>query len=154
MLMVIVDDSGSIITMRSFKNEDSGYEVNYDTAIKVDELYDAVDIVSDGKYKGKKVAGVLYVGNNIPAEIVSDFSSKVAVGEATDGDFNDAKDSEGGQLYESCKVSKSKLGGLSTSNTFSDISTVCVSSMIVYKTDYEQDRALAVVKRSVNKVVK
>lgn len=153
-LMVLVENSGSIVTMRSFKNEDSGYEVNYDSAILVDELYDAVDIVADGTYNGKKVAGVLYVSSSIPAEIVSDFSSKVAVGEATDADFNDAQDVEGNPLYSNCKVKSSQLNGMSTSNSWSDVSTVCVRSMIVYKIDFDHKKAHRAVKKAVNKAVR
>jgi len=154
-LVVLVDGSGGMVTMRSFAKEDGGYEVNLEEALHADDLYDAVDMVADGKHKGKKVAGVLYVSTSIPAEIVADFSSKVAVGEATDGDFNDAEDVNGDSLYNNCDIIDSQLNGLSSSNTFTDLSTVCVQAMVVYTTELEQGKtAVRAIKKGINKALR
>lgn len=152
-LMVIVDGSGGMITMRSFVAEDGGYETNLENAILADDLYDAADIVSDGKYRGKKVAGVLYVGSSIPAEIVADFSKNIAVGEATDGDFNDAEDVNGGSLYTECSIPKERLSGMSTP-TWGEADTLCLEAMVVYTTEFEQSKAVRAIKKGINKALR
>jgi len=135
--IVIVDGSGAQVTLNSFVQEDAGYKVNADSAIYADDFYEAVSIVADGRSGSKKVAGTLYVGASIPAEIANDFKDKVLVGEATDSDFNDAEDINGEPLYTNCEIEKQVLRGMNTS-TWSNPSTVCVKAAIVYKADYDK----------------
>lgn len=112
LLMVIVEDSGADITMQSFVAEDLGYKINYDKAVFVDDLYDAFDLVAEGRHQGQKIAGLLYVGGQIPAEISADFKGSVAVGSATHSDFNDATDIAGEPLYSNCEIGKTQAQGL------------------------------------------
>ena len=53
-LMVLVDGSGAQVTMQSFVNEDGGYKVNLDNAVLADDLYEAAEIVAEGRINGKK----------------------------------------------------------------------------------------------------
>lgn len=152
-LMVLVDGSGAMVTMQSFAKEDSGYQVNYDNAIIADSLYDAADIVSEGSYNGKKVAGLLYVGRHVPAEIGQDFKGAINVGQATDSDFNDAEDVNGDPLYTNCAVNETKTAGLGAANSFFDNETVCLKAMIVYVQDLDR-RSSKVIKRAANKTAR
>lgn len=150
-VMVLVDGSGAMVTMQSFAAEDDGYKVNLNSAILADDLYEAADIVAEGKYNGKKVAGLLYVGKSIPAEIATDFKGLIGVGEATDGDFNDAKDVNGQPLYKNCTINKRKLGGLDTATVFSSLDTVCVDAMVVYSTNGLERKLQKAVSKGINK---
>ena len=150
-LMVLVDGSGGAVTMQYFAQEDTGYKVNYDTAILADDNYEAADLVCEGKIKGKKIAGMLYVGKTIPAEIREDFRQCIGVGEATDSDFNDAEDINGEQLYKSCEINKGLLGGLTSSARISDLDTVCVEAMAVYSTNLEEKGLSKLVSKAINK---
>jgi len=150
--ITVGDGSGSRVTLDSFAQEDSGYKVNVDNAIYVDDLYEAVSAVADGRYNNKKVVGTVYVGSTIPAEIAEDFKSKVWVGEATDGDFNDAKDLNGEPLYFNCEVNKGNLRGMNTS-TWSNPDTVCVKASIIFINDLEKDD-LKAVKKAATKAVR
>jgi TRAP-type uncharacterized transport system substrate-binding protein len=151
-LIVLVDGSGAMVTMQSFAKEDSGYKKTLDNAILADDLYDAFDIVSEGKQNGKKVAGLLYVSTRIPSEVATDFKGKVLIGEATDSDFNDAEDVNGDSLYTNCDVNKAMAGGLTDS--WGSIETVCVQSMVVYNTDMENRKIAKAVKKGVNKALR
>ena len=153
-VMVLVGDSGAVITMQNFVNEDKGYQKNFDSAVYADDLYDAVDIVCSGKSQKGKVSGLLYVGGSLPAEIRSDFKNCVSVGEATDGDFDDAKDINGDKLYTDCKINKNRYLPLKGSNGWSDEKTICVSAMVVYSTDFEEKGAAKVVKKGINKALR
>lgn len=153
--MVMVDGSGAVFTMQNFVAEDKGYQKNFDNAVYADDLYDAVDITCSGKTSaGKKIAGLLYVGASIPNEIRSDFKNCVSVGEATDGDFDDAKDVNGDELYKDCKINKNRYAPLKGSNSFTDEKTVCVNAMVVYTTDFEEKGANKVVKKGINKALR
>lgn len=151
--LVLVEGSGAQVTMQSFVAEDGGYKVNYDTAIWALDLYEAVDIVASGQWEGRKVAGALYVGGKIPNEIGADFSNRVGVGEATDGDFDGAKDINGEKLYQTCEISDGILSGLKT-DTFFKSETVCVNAMVIYTTggtDREMERLIS---KGVNKTLR
>jgi len=148
-LMVLVDGSGGMVTMQSFVQEDSGYKVNYDNAILADDNYEAADIVCEGRFNGKKVAGMLIVGNSIPNDIKADFKGCLGVGEATDGDFDEAKDINKEDLYTKCEINKSAIGGLDS--PMGDIDTVCVKAMAVYSTDLEERKLPKLISKSINK---
>ena len=150
--LVLVDGSGAVVTMQSFAQEDSGYKVNFDNAIYADDLYDAFDIVSEGSSNGVKVAGLLYVGSQIPVEVAHDFKGKVAVGEATDSDFNDAEDVNGDPLYTNCEVVKAKTFGLVDSWGSPD--TVCVKAMVIYTNDFDDKKEARAVKKGVTKALR
>lgn len=155
--LVIVDGSGAEVTMRSFVMEDDGYKVNLDNAVFADSVYDAADIVSEGKYNGKTIAGMIYVGAKIPSEIAYDFTN-LRVGEMTDSDFNDATGSDGEPLYTSCSIKQSQTSGMRTS-TFGSPDTVCVSSAVVYSTDSDYKETSTrdfenAIKRGINKSVR
>lgn len=151
-VIVLVDGSGAVVTMQSFVQEDGGYKVNYDSAVYADDLYDAFDIVSEGTIDGVKVAGLLYVSNQIPSEVAMDFKGSVAVGELTDSDFNDAEDVNGESLYENCEVDKAKTNGLASG--WGDIDTVCLSAMVVYTTDLEDRKTEKAVKKGIIKALR
>ena len=151
--LVLVDGSGADITFQSFVQEDGGYDVNYKTAIFADDLYDAADVVCEGRLDGAKVAGLLYVGRKVPAEIASDFKGCIGVGEATDSDFNDARDINGEPLYHNCTIDKAFASGLKTA-TWGSQDSVCVKAMVLYATDLESRQAVAVVKKGVNKALR
>ena len=148
-LMVLVDGSGGMVTMQSFVQEDSGYKVNYETAILADDSYDAADMVCEGRFNGKKVAGMLIVGNSIPNDIKTDFKGCLGVGEATDSDFNDAKDINKEPLYTDCEINKSSIGGLDS--PMGDIDTVCVQAMAVYSTNLEERKLPKLISKAINK---
>ena len=150
-LMVLVDGSGGAVTMQSFVQEDSGYKVNFDNAILADDTYDAADIVCEGRYNGKKVAGMLIVGNTIPKDVKEDFKQCVGVGEATDYDFDDAKDVNKEPLYKKCTINKSALGGMKSAARFGDLDTVCVAAQVVYTTEVEERKLLKVISKAINK---
>lgn len=151
--MVIIDGSGADVTMQSFVSEDGGYKENYDNAIIADDLYDAVDIVSEGVYNGRKVAGVLYVGFSIPSEVAKDFKSKVGIGEATDGDFNDATDVNNGKLYTNCEIKKQQTSGMDTA-TWGHPDTICLNSMVIYRDDFGGRKVQKVIKKAITKSVR
>lgn len=151
-LIALVDGSGADYTMQSFVREDSGYKKLYDTAVLTDDTYDAFDLVAEGKAKGKKLVGMLYVGTKIPAEFIGDFKGKILVGSATDSDFNDAEDVNGDPLYEDCEVNKGMLSGLT--DAWGSLDTVCVYSMIVYSTDVDDRKVAKAIKKGVNKAIR
>lgn len=154
-VMVLVEGSGAEITMQNFTIEDSGYKVNYQNAIRAYDLYEAFAIVSEGKFNGKKVAGVLHVTKPgaISRELLVDFGRKVVIGEATDSDFNDAKDSEGQPLYETCEVTKQMRAGFQTATTFSP-DTVCMRAKVIYTTDFEDRDVERIVSRGIIKATR
>ena len=135
--MVLVDGSGAVFTMQSFVQEDDGYKVNYDSAVYADDLYEAFEMVCEGKNNGTKISGLLYVGGSIPNEVRNDFSKCVSVGEATDSDFNDAKDINGDKLYTDCKIESNRYKPLSGASTFAE-DTVCLNAMVVYTKEFEK----------------
>lgn len=152
-VIVLVEGSGAQVTMRSFAQEDAGYLYNLNSAVLVDSAYDAADLVSQGKVlsgpsKGKKVAGLIYVGSSMTSEISEDFNNLV-IGELTDGDFNDAVDINGEGLYTSCDIS-SKITDAMPVGTILDPDTVCVRAAVVYAADIE-GKLGSVVKRGVNR---
>lgn len=150
-LIVVVEGSGAEVTLQNFAKEDEGYKPNYSTALYVDEVYDAVELVANGDYKGKPVVGMLHVGSSLPTNEVKDFRQYVLVGEATDKDFNDFTDDKGDHLYESCSIDSNVMGGLDKSTTFSP-DTVCVDAVLVYNTDHPDNRkAKRVINRTANK---
>lgn len=151
-LVVLVDGSGATITMKSFVQEDKGYSKNLENAVYADDNYDAADIVSEGRYNGKQVAGMLYVGKSIPVEIAKDFKG-LAIGELTDSDFNDAKDIAGEPLYTNCDVETVKINGMATSTIF-DPSTICVNAMVVYADTFETRAETKAVKKGINKALR
>lgn len=150
-VMVLVAGSGAEVTMQSFVQEDEDYKIHYDNAYLADDNYEAADIVAEGTFNGKKVAGMLYVGKQIPNEIAEDFKHALGVGEATDSDFNDAKDVNGNTLYQKCTINKRGLKGLKSATTFSDLDTVCVKAMVVYSTEVEDKRLLKAISKGINK---
>ena len=139
--------------MRSFAAEDSGYQENFESAIYADDFYDAASRVADGKVGSTKIAGMLYVGSGIPQEIASDFGRDIGIGEATDGDFNDATDVNGDPLYTTCTVDKLKISGLETSS-WSSPDTVCLSAMVVYSTEFDEKSELKAVQKGVTKATR
>lgn len=151
--MVLVEGSGADVTMQSFVQADSGYKVNYENAIMAEDLYEAADIVADGVYDGVKVAGLLYTGQTVPQEIASDFRSQISIGEATDGDFDDAEDFSGEPLYTKCDIDKRMIRGMETS-TMGKPDTVCLRAAIVYRTDFEDKKANKAVKKAAAKTVR
>lgn len=127
--IVIVEGAGGNVTFNSFIQEDEGYGKN--PTVEALDFEDALDIVAEGEYEGMKVAGLVHVSNSLSREIVSDYAKFVQVGEATDGDFNDATDVEGNKLYTNCSINLKKMGGLKAS-TWTDPDTVCVKSVFVW----------------------
>lgn len=127
--IVVVEGSGGNVTLNSFIQEDDGYGKN--PQVQAMDFEDALDIVSEGEYEGTKVAGMIHVSNVISREIAADYLEFVGVGEATDGDFNDATDIEGNKLYTNCSVSLKQMGGLSAA-TWTDPDTVCVKSVFAW----------------------
>ncbi len=154
-LMVLVDGSGASVTMGSFVQEDKGYEVNLATAILADDLYEAMDIVSEGVYEGKKVAGVLHVtrAGKISSELREDFSNRIVIGELTDSDFNDALDANKEPLYIPCEVDKRSAAGFRTATTFKP-DTLCMTAKIIYTQDFEDKKARRIIKKSVVKATR
>lgn len=151
--MVLIDDSGAVVTMQSFVAEDEDYEINYSTALYADDFYDAADMVCEGKSDSKKIAGMLYVGKSIPAEIAQDFKGCVGIGEATDSDFNDAKDVNNEPLYTNCKIERNQLQGMK-GGSWGGQNTVCVNAMVIYSNSFEEKEVNRVVKKGVNKALR
>ncbi len=148
--MVLVDGSGAMSTMQSFVNEDSDWSWHYENAILVDDVYEAADIVAEGKYSGHKIAGMLYVGGTLPAEIKEDFRGMLGIGEATDSDFDDAKDINGDKLYHKCTLNKKHFVGFKFGSMFS-LDTVCVQAMAVYSTDGLDPKVGREISKAINK---
>lgn len=151
--MVLIDESGATVTMQSFTAEDKGYQNNLNSALYADDFYDAADMVCEGKSEGKKIAGLLYVGKSIPSEITQDFKGCVGIGEATDSDFNDAKDVNGDKLYQSCEIKTSELKGM-TGGSYGSQDTVCVRAMVIYKDNFEDREENRAVKKGVTKALR
>ncbi|AUR89241.1 hypothetical protein NVP1121O_213 [Vibrio phage 1.121.O._10N.286.46.C4] len=154
-VMVLVDGSGASVTMNNFAIEDKGYQVNFDNAVLADDLYDAMDIVSEGLYEGKKVAGLLHVtrAGKISSELREDFGSRIVIGELTDSDFNDALDENKEPLYTSCEVSKKTAAGFKTATTFKP-DTLCMTAKVIYTTDFDDKKAKRVVRKGVTKATR
>lgn len=153
--IVIIQDSGSDVTMQNFVKEDSGYAGLYNTAILAEDAYDAADIASEGVYQtgdGKqvKVAGFIYVTRPgaFSNDIVTDFKGKLAIGELTDGDFNDAE-AFGERLYRSCDLSSDYTKGMPKASWGSQ-STICMDAKVIYAKDLK-DRS---VKKAINRAVR
>lgn len=147
--MVLVEGSGATVTMNSFVQSDSGYEVNLKNAIIVGDSYEAAMTVANGRYGSKKVAGMLYVGAYVPTKIYKHFGNKLMVGSATDGDFNDAENAFGEPLYQHCEVTSKIATGLKTSG-WGDPDTLCVKALVVYSNTFESKTHKKVVTRGVN----
>lgn len=154
-LMVIVEGSGASVTMANFVQEDKGYQNNLDKAILADDLYDAMDIVSEGTYEGKKVAGVLHVTRvgKLSSELREDFGRKIVIGEMTDSDFNDAKDENGADLYTKCEVTKRAAAGFQTATVFKP-DTLCMTAKVIYTQDFEDKKARKVIKKAITKATR
>lgn len=150
--MVLIEGSGAVYTMQSFVAEDGGYKVNYENAIYAYDIYDAFEMVCEGRSGDRKVSGLLYVGGSIPAEVKQDFNNCVSVGEATDGDFNDAKDVNGDKLYENCEIKSALYRPLKGASAFSE-DTVCVNAMIVYTKEFSKQE-LRVIGKVITKTLK
>ena len=151
-IIAMVEDSGSMFTLKAFVAADSGYKANYDNFEEFETLYDAVDAVCDGEYDGSRIIGTIYVGGSLPKDIKDDFSECVMVGQATDGDFDDFEDVNGNQLFEDCSIASSEYTPMSGSNSFSDEDTVCVSAMVVYSEKLPK-KAKRIVKKAINKLL-
>lgn len=150
-IIAVVDDSGAKITLDSFVKEDSGYKKNADTAFLADDLFEAAATVSEGKYEGKRVAGMLYVGTTLPTDITTDFSKNLLVGTLTgDGDFNDALDINKEALYTSCEVTKQQRKNINT-KVWGDPDTLCVRSMVLYASTHDNKEIKKVIRRGVVK---
>ena len=150
--IAIVEGSGSEVMLRSFVQEDNGYKPNLENAVFAMDNYDAADIVSEGRYQGKKVAGMIYIGSKVPSEIARDFGN-IRIGEMTDSDFNDAKDVNGDSLYESCDIESNRTSGLKTSTTLNP-DTVCVKAMVVYADTFADRKEVRAIKKGINKSVR
>ena len=133
--IVLVEGSGGEVTFRNFIAEDEDYG-KHEIVYALD-LEDALDIVAEGEYQGDestvKVAGMIYVSNSLSAETARDYIKYVGVGEATDSDFNDAKDVEGNKLYVNCSFNPKAMGGLQAT-TWTKPDTVCVRSVFMWNT--------------------
>jgi len=149
-VIAIVEGSGADVTLENFAKEDEGYFINYKTAVRVSEFYDAAELVANGKYEGKVVAGTLYVGGSVPSGEVQDFSDALLVGEATDKDFNDFTFKNGDHVYTSCAIDENQMGGLEKSTTFAP-DTVCVKAALVYNTEHPMNNKA---KRVINSAAK
>lgn len=155
-LVVIVEGSGAEVTWHNFAKEDTGYKVNVDKGtIYADDLYEAFEIVSEGIYEGKTVAGLLYVtkSGKISPELRADFGKKVVIGEATDSDFNDAKDENGNSLYTTCEVDKKGAANFETVTTFSP-DTICMKAKVIYSDDFEDKKTKRVISKGITKALK
>jgi len=165
--MAVVEDSGALCTLKAFVGEDSGYKTNLDNAIYFDDMYDAAEAVANGAttVNGKTVpvAAMLYVSRvgSISGQIVEDFGTQLVIGEATDGDFNDAEDLNGKDLFENCSIPKSARQGMAGA-TIGDQDTVCVRAQVVFNIEWTQNfenkkdrkKAKKAVKRAINRTLK
>lgn len=141
--VVMAEGSGGEVTWKNFAKEDGGYKVNVDKyTILVEDNYEAAEIAAAGFYmkNGTKVpvAGMLTVarpGFLSVTDIVADFGKKLVIGEATDGDFNDAKDAQGNKLYTDCGINSAQRQGIEAA-TMGDQDTVCMRAQVVYNTAY------------------
>lgn len=141
--IVMAEGSGAEVTMRNFVLEDSGYKDNLDKyTLFVEDNYEAAEIAAAGFYmkNGTKVtvAGMLTVsriGRLSNSDIIEDFGKKLIVGEATDGDFNDAEDANGENLYTNCSIPSNKLQGLEGA-TYGDQDTICVRAQVVFNAEF------------------
>jgi hypothetical protein len=150
-LVVVVDDSGAKVTLDSFVKEDKGYKTNADNVILAEDLFEAAAIVSEGRYENSKVAGLLYVGTRLPSDITEDFSKNIRVGTLDgDKDFNDAKDVNGENLYVNCEITKQQRGTIQSEGWW-DPNTICVRSMVIYPTRFENKKIRKIVRRGVVK---
>ncbi|CAM0017479.1 hypothetical protein VPHD239_0123 [Vibrio phage D239] len=147
--VVIVEGSGGNVTFNSFIMEDDGYAKN--PTVEAMDLEDALDIVAEGEYEGVKVAGMIHVSNTLPRDTVADYANFVQVGEATDGDFNDATDVEGNKLYTNCSIDLKRMGGLKAS-TWTNPDTVCVKSVFAWNTQDLSRNEQKVVSKAARKV--
>lgn len=145
----IVLVGGAEATMKSFQHEDAGYKEN--VFLHENDLEDAFEFLAEGvDDDDNKVGGVLYVGARIPAGVAKDYSDVVFVGQAEDGDFNDAEDINGDPLYVNCSIPKDRLSGMH-SESWGEPDTICMNSMIVYAKDIEGFKK---VRKAVRKAVK
>lgn len=127
--IVVVEGSGGNVTLNSFIQEDEGYGKN--PQVEAMDFEDGLDIVAEGEYEGVKVAGMIHVSNTISRDVAKDYLQFIAIGEATDGDFNDATDVEGNKLYTNCSVNLKTMGGLKA-KTWTNPDTVCVKSVFAW----------------------
>ncbi len=155
-LVVIVEGSGASVTWQNFAKEDSGYKVNVEKGtIYAEDLYEAFELVSEGTYEGKKVAGLIHVtrAGALSTELREDFSKTVAIGEATDSDFADADDENGNPLYTTCEVERRAKAGWGTMS-MGDPDTVCMKAKVIFTTEWDKKKTKRAVSKGVTKAVK
>lgn len=155
-VVVLIDDSGADITLKNFAREDDTYDIVYKNAVLAEDELSAGRIAANGKARGKKVAGLLYVGGSIPTMFNQYFGDKLIVGSASDFDFNDVTDRHQAKLYHNEEITSDITGGLSTVGMFSDPDTVAMSAYMVWKSPEDKtkkkalDLAVAKALRSAN----
>lgn len=151
MKIAVVDNSGTVVTLNAFAKADDGYQWQADNYLIADDLYDAADMVSEGRSGKSKVVGMLYVGKRIPSEIAEDFSRTLAIGEVNDLQFNNPVGQDGEPIYVECSIEAGNTSGMTTAS-WGKPDTLCVNSQFVYvKSDKKVDK---LIKKAVTKALR
>jgi len=145
--IVLVADSGSAITWKSFVQEDEDYGKN--PILWADDIWDALSYVSDGTYDGKKIGGALHVTKRgkLDRALAEDFANNVRIGSTSgDRDFDDAKNAEGEKLYTFCELDNNHLGGFKSTAFFGGSDTLCMNAVVGYAVDLDRNLQNAIKK--------
>lgn len=135
---LVIKGSGAQTTMTMLQKEDDDYKdagpLLVTSALRAGKLANQggeVAVKINGKQVSRKVAGIFLVGNEIPADIIryTGHKGNLAIGEAVDGDFDDAKNAFGAQLYSKCEVPRKTFP---LGQRFEDLDTICVNASFVY----------------------
>ncbi len=138
-----VSGSGAEVTVRNFGNVSEDFK-NIKT-VEFDDWYSAAEAVNQGfTMKGGvriEVGGMIYVGRPglITNEITDDFKETLSIGEIKASAFGKAKDRNENPLYFACKIDNKGDSGIPSDNSWTNISTYCMSAQVVYNNSWHAD---------------
>lgn len=137
--VAIVSGSGAEVTLKNFGNVDKDYKDV--RTVEFDDWYLAAEAAAQGYTMKAKVrvnvAGLLYVGRPgfVSTDITEDFRERLKVGEIDESSFAKAKDTDGNQLYYTCKLDEKMTNGIKTTG-WRDPATYCMKAVVVYNEAY------------------
>lgn len=161
--IVMAEGSGGEVMLRGIASADGGYKDNVEKySIFAEDTYAAAEMAATGftMLDDKKVPVVAMLVVTTPGKlssdnIVTDFGSKLIIGEIDDdGDFNDAVDANGEDLYHNCVIPRDKHQGIKGA-TLGAQETICVQSYVIYNPTFAASygKNAKTVRRAVSKAI-
>jgi TRAP-type uncharacterized transport system, periplasmic component len=135
-----VAGSGAEVTVRNFGAVSEDFKKV--KTVEFDDWYAAAEAVNQGFTMKSgvriEVGGMIYVGRPglISNDITDDFKDTLSIGEIKASAFGKAKDRNENPLYVSCKIDKNGDSGIPSDNSWTNISTYCMSAQVVYNNSW------------------